>query len=391
MPKIKSIKTTVWEWIGPVAPMPTNFCTTPNDLISSDSGSIANFRFLGWLIVEIETEDGLIGIGNAALAPHVVKSLIDTQLAPMLIGQDALDTEFLWQVMFRSTMAFGRKGIGMTAISALDLALWDIKGKHHKLPVFRLLGGRTKSKLPVYASRLYSQPLDSLAEETKKYLDQGFTMLKLRMGWGPKDGAAGMIRNEELVRTVRDLAGDEVDIMVDCYMGWSLEYAKQMLRRLAPYNLRWIEEPLIPDDIAGYAELKAMNLVPIAGGEHEYSLYGFRQLIEASAIDFAQFDVNRVGGITAAQKIAHLCEAFDIAVVPHGGQMHNYHVSLSSIAAPFSEFFPKVPVEVGNELFWYIFDGEPEAKNGFVNLSDDMLGFGLSLKSPTPETFRLIT
>lgn len=245
MPKIKSIKTTVWEWIGPVAPMPTNFCTTPNDLISSDSGSIANFRFLGWLIVEIETEDGLIGIGNAALAPHVVKSLIDTQLAPMLIGQDALDTEFLWQVMFRSTMAFGRKGIGMTAISALDLALWDIKGKHHKLPVFRLLGGRTKSKLPVYASRLYSQPLDSLAEETKKYLDQGFTMLKLRMGWGPKDGAAGMIRNEELVRTVRDLAGDEVDIMVDCYMGWSLEYAKQMLRRLAPYNLRWIEEPLI--------------------------------------------------------------------------------------------------------------------------------------------------
>lgn len=391
MARITGIKTTIWEWIGPVAPMPPNFCTTAADVISADPGNISDFRFLGWLIVEIETDAGLIGIGNAALAPHATKTLIDTVLAPMLIGEDPLDTERLWQTMYRKTIAYGRKGIGMVAISALDLALWDLKGKIHDLPVFRLLGGRTKDKLRVYASRLYGQAPESLAVEAQGYLDQGFTMLKLRMPHGPKDAAAGMARNEDLVRTVRDVAGDQIDIMVDCYMGWSLEYAREMLRRLAPYRLRWVEEPLTADDIAGYADLRAMGIVPIAGGEHEYSPYGFRQLIEARAVDFAQFDVNRVGGITAAQKIVHLCEAFDVAVMPHAGQMHNYHISMSTVAAPFAEYFPIVPVEVGNELFWYIFDGEPEAENGFVQLRDDVPGFGLSLKTPDLENFRLIT
>ena len=390
MPIIKNIRTTIWEWTGPVAPMPPNFCTTAADIVSNSTGDISNFRFLGWLVVEIETEDGIIGIGNAALAPHTVKTLIDTQLAPMLIGQNVLDTEFLWQTMYRKTLAFGRKGIGMTAISALDIALWDAKGKVLGQPVFRLLGGRTKEKLQVYASRLYSQPLEDLAAEAQGYLDQGFTMMKLRMGWGPKDGAAGMNRNVDLVKTLRETVGDDGDIMVDCYMGWSLEYAREMLRRLAPYNLRWVEEPLIADDIAGYADLRAMGIVPIAGGEHEFTPQGYRQLFDAKAVDFAQFDTNRVGGITAAAKIAHMCEAYDVAVMPHAGQMHNYHISLSSVAAPFAEYFPQVPVEVGNELFWYIFDGEPEADNGFIDLSDDVPGMGLSLKDPVPEHFKLI-
>ncbi len=390
MPIIKNIKTTIWEWTGPVAPMPPNFCTTAADIVSNKTGDLSNYRFLGWLVVEIETEDGIVGIGNAALAPHAVKILIDTQLAPMLIGQDVIDTEFLWQTMYRKTMAFGRKGIGMVAISALDIALWDAKGKALNLPVFRLLGGRTKEKLRVYASRLYSQPLENLVEEAQGYLDQGFTMMKLRMGWGPKDGTAGMNRNIELVRTLRETVGDDTDIMIDCYMGWSLEYARAMLRRLAPYNLRWVEEPLVADDIAGYADLRAMGIVPIAGGEHEFTPQGFRQLLDVKAVDFAQFDTNRVGGVTAAAKIAHMCEAYDVAVMPHAGQMHNYHISISSVAAPFAEYFPQVPVEVGNELFWYIFDGEPEADNGFVDVRDEVPGMGLTLKEPVPENFRLI-
>ncbi|WP_226783063.1 L-rhamnonate dehydratase [Oceaniglobus trochenteri] len=390
MPIIKDIRTTIWEWTGPVAPMPPNFCTSAADIVSNTTGDISGFRFLGWLVVEIETEDGIIGLGNAALAPHAVKTLIDTQLAPMLIGQSVLDTEFLWQTMYRRTIAFGRKGIGMTAISALDIALWDAKGHVLGQPVFRLLGGRTKDKLKVYASRLYSQSLEDLAAEAQGYLDQGFTMMKLRMGWGPKDGARGMRQNIDLVRTLRETVGEDVDIMADCYMGWSLEYAREMVRRLAPYNLRWLEEPLIADDITGYAELRAMGLVPIAGGEHEFNLMGYRHLIEARAVDFAQFDTNRVGGITAAAKIAHLCEAFDVAVMPHAGQVHNYHVSLSSVTAPFAEYFPQVPVEVGNELFWYIFDGEPVAKDGHIDLPDDKPGLGLTLKEPDAETFRLI-
>ena len=155
-----------------------------------------------------------------------------------------------------------------------------------------------------------------------------------------------------------------------------------MLRLLEPFNLRWLEEPVMADDLAGYAELRALDRVAISGGEHEYTLHGFRHALDLRAFDIVQFDVNRVGGITAAKKVADLCEAYEVPVIPHAGQMHNYHLSMSSFAAPISEYFPKVPVEVGNELFWYIFDGEPVAINGFVELADEQPGFGLSIKSP---------
>ena len=389
MPAITDVRTTIWQWIGPVVPLPPNFCTTPTDLISDETGIIAGFRFLGWLVVEIELDDGTIGIGNAALAPQATKVVIDTYLKPLLIGQDPMNSEYLWQSMYRRTLPYGRKGIGMTAISAVDLAIWDAKGKLLGEPVFRLLGGRTKPRIPVYASRLYSQPLEQVAAETRAYVDQGFGAVKLRFGWGPKHGVEGIRRNLDLVRAVREAAGDDVDVMADCFMGWTLEYARRMVRALAPFNLRWLEEPLIPDDIAGYADLRAMGHVPIAGGEHEYTLHGFRQMLDAKAIDIAQFDVNRVGGITAAKKIADLCEAHDIVVIPHAGQMHNYHVTMSTYAGPIAEYFPKVPVEVGNELFWYIFDGEPVATDGHINLADDVPGFGLTLKTPDPAEFKL--
>jgi L-alanine-DL-glutamate epimerase-like enolase superfamily enzyme len=390
LPRIIDVRSTIWEWVGPVAPMPPHFCTAASDLVADVTGSIAGFRFLGWLVVEIELDDGTVGIGNAALAPHAVKTTIDTYLKPLLIGADPMDSEYLWQSMYRRTLPFGRKGIGMTAISALDLAIWDAKGKLLKQPVFRLLGGRTKSKIPVYASRLYSQPLDTLYAEAKAYAEQGFGAVKLRFGWGPKDGVAGMHRNLELVKTTREAVGDGVDIMADCYMGWTLEYARRMLRMLEPHGLRWVEEPVIADDLAGYAELRALGHVAVSGGEHEYTLHGFRQALDLRAFDIVQFDVNRVGGITAAKKIADLCEAYDITVIPHAGQMHNYHVTLSSFASPIAEYFPKVPVEVGNELFWYVFDGEPVAKGGAIDLADDVPGFGLSLQTPDAN-FRLTT
>ena len=390
MPRITDVRSTIWEWVGPVAPMPPHFCTAASDLVADVTGSIAGFRFLGWLVVEIELDDGTIGIGNAALAPHAVKTTIDTYLKPLLIGADPMDSEYLWQSMYRRTLPFGRKGIGMTAISALDLAIWDAKGKLLKQPVFRLLGGRTKSKIPVYASRLYSQPLDTLYAEAKAYAEAGYDAVKLRFGWGPKDGVAGMHRNVQLVKTTREAVGDSVDIMADCYMGWTLEYARRMLRMLEPHGLRWVEEPVIADDLAGYAELRALGHVAISGGEHEYTLHGFRQALDLRAFDIVQFDVNRVGGITAAKKIADLCEAYDVTVIPHAGQMHNYHVTLSSFASPIAEYFPKVPVEVGNELFWYIFDGEPVARDGCINLSDDVPGFGLTLQKPDAN-FRLTT
>ncbi|HEV2247580.1 MAG TPA: enolase C-terminal domain-like protein, partial [Terriglobia bacterium] len=290
--KITEVRTRVVEWRGKTVPPQPHFCTNPMDLLELQSDPMGSFRFHGWLIVEVFTDSGHVGIGEAALAPQVTKSLIDLYLKPILIGANPFDSEFLWQHMYRRTIAFGRKGVGMVAISAVDIALWDLLGQILKQPVFRLLGGKTKQKIPVYASRLYSQPLDDLAREAQQYKDQGYRAMKLRFGWGPVDGAAGMQKNLELLRTAREAIGDGIDLMADAYMGWTLDYARRMIPLTAEYNLRWLEEPVIPDDIAGYAALKALNVVPIAGGEHEFTLYGFRQLLEAEAVDYIQFDTN---------------------------------------------------------------------------------------------------
>ena len=199
-----------------------------------------------------------------------------------------------------------------------------------------------------------------------------------------------MQRNLELVRTVRETVGDEIDVMCDAYMGWTLDYARRMLPLLAGFNLRWLEEAVIPDDIHGYAALKAMGVLPIAGGEHEFTLYGFRELIEAKAVDYIQFDTNRVGGITQARKISALAEAHSIPVVPHAGQMHNFHVVMASLNSPIAEYFPIVDVEIGNELFWYIFDGEPKAENGYIDLRDDVPGLGITIKEEELKKFDII-
>jgi L-rhamnonate dehydratase len=387
--KITEIRTRVVQWQGKTVPLPPHFCTNPMDLLALPQTSMQTFTFHGWLIVEVFTDTGHVGIGNAALSPQVTKQVIDSYLSPLLIGQDPWDVEFLWQHMYRKTIAFGRKGIGMVAISAVDIALWDVLGKAAQQPVYRLLGGRTKARIPVYASRLYSTPLDELAAEARRYKQNGYLAMKLRFGWGPADGAEGMRRNLDLVRTVREAVGDGIDIMADAYMGWTLDYAKRMLPLLEPFNLRWLEEPVIPDDIHGYAELKAYGRVPIAGGEHEFTLHGFRHLLEARAVDYIQFDTNRVGGLTQARKITALAEAHQVPVIPHAGQMHNYHVVMASLNSPMAEHFPMVDVEVGNELFWYIFDGEPKARDGYVDLDEATPGLGLTINEDRLRDFQV--
>jgi L-alanine-DL-glutamate epimerase-like enolase superfamily enzyme len=388
--KITEIRTRVVEWRGKTVPPQPHFCTNPVDLLDLPIDAMGPFRFHSWLVVEVMSDSGHVGIGNAALVPRLTKQAIDLYLQPILLGQNPFDSEYLWQNMYRRTMAFGRKGIGMVAISAVDIALWDLLGKATNQPVFRLLGGKTKQKIPVYASRLYSQPLEELAKEAQQYKEQGYRAMKLRFGWGPTDGAAGMQRNVELVRTVRQVVGDEIDVMADAYMGWTLDYARRMIPLLAPYNLRWVEEPVIPDSIGGYAALKAMNIVPIAGGEHEFTVYGFREMLEAKAVDYIQFDTNRVGGITQARKISAMAEAFEVPVIPHAGQMHNFHIVMASLNSPMAEFFPLVDVEIGNELFWYIFEGEPLPKDGYIELDESKPGLGLMINEEALKQFDIL-
>ena len=348
------------------------------------------FAFPRWLVVEVETSAGIVGIGNAGLAADLIGPIVETRLAPLLRGRRVEEIQESWQLMYRATMAFGRKGLGMVAISAVDLALWDALGQSLGAPVHDLLGGRRSDTIPVYASRLYgSDDLDALAKEAAGYVRQGFTAVKQRFLWGPRDGRRGMRANVELVRTVRETIGDDVELMADAYMGWDLDYARAMVRLLEPFDLRWLEEPLIPDELEGYAALTRQSPIPIAHGEHEFTLKGFADLVRRSAADVLQFDTNRVGGITQAVKICALAEAFGLTVVPHAGQVHNYHVVASQPACPMAEYFPPNAIEVGNELPHWLFAGEPLAEDGVVRLNGKPgLGITVDPREPVREIRR---
>ena len=388
--KITNVRARVFEWKGKTVPPEANFCANAMDQLWDRGDSMGSFRFHGWTVVEVETDDGHVGIGNVALAPRIAKQIIDQYLMPLIIGHDPFDYEYLWQRMYRSTLAWGRKGVAMAAISAVDIALWDLMGKATGRPVFKLLGGRTKEKIPCYASKLYRSDLKEMQREAQSYLDQGFTAMKMRFGYGPKDGPAGVRKNLDSVEAVREVIGYDVDLMLECYMGWNLEYAKRILPKLERFEPRWLEEPVIADDIDGYAELNQLTSIPISGGEHEFTSHGFRQLLDKRAVSVIQYDTNRVGGITAAHKVNALAEAYSVPVIPHAGQMHNYHLTMSTLASPMSEFFPVHDVEVGNELFYYIFEGDPAPENGYLQLDDHKPGLGLTLSAKYLDQFNII-
>jgi len=387
--KITKVRAKLYNWKGPVKIDDTIFAT-PLSLLPFQYDSQAPFRFFSWLVVEIETDLGYTGIGNAGLCPDVTKKIIDTKLASLLINENPLNSEYLYEKMYRSSVAYGRKGAVLAAISALDIALWDIKGKALRQPVFMLLGGRTKSDIETYYSRLYTRNLDSLQAEASKYKEEGFSGMKLRCGYPLTEGTEGMRKNVEMVKVVRDTVGDGVNIMLEAYMGFNYAYAKQFLKLLEPFNLRWVEELLLPDEIHNFAKLKQGTTIPLSGGEHEYTRFGFNDLLHANALDIFQFDTNRVGGFTEAQKICTMAQLHGVEVIPHGGQMHNLHVVMSSFASPMAEYFPQTEIEVGNELFWYIFDGEAVAKDGRLQLDDNKPGVGLTLKTKELENFDII-
>jgi L-alanine-DL-glutamate epimerase-like enolase superfamily enzyme len=176
--------------------------------------------------------------------------------------------------------------------------------------------------------------------------------------------------------------------MADAYMGWTLDYAPHGDAARA-LSLRWLEEPVIADDVEGYAR-SSRSAEFQSLWRARFTIYGFRRLLEAQALDYIQFDTNRVGGFSQARKIAAMAEAHSVPVIPHAGQMHNYHLVMASLNSPISEYFPIVDVEIGNELFWYIFDGEPLAKRGYINLSDDVPGLGLTIKEDELSKFAVI-
>jgi L-rhamnonate dehydratase len=338
------------------------------------------------VIVRVWTDDGRYGLGCVGLGSEAAACLIEHQLAPLVIGYSPFDTELLWETMFRCTINIGRKGLALEAISAVDIALWDLMGKATGQPCFNLLGGRTREKIRCYASAGYPMHnLNAFGDRIRDVVSRGFTAFKMRMGYGPADGREGMRKNVALVRTAREAVGDDVDLMADAYMGWDVPYVIAMLKQLEPYNLFWLEEPVLPDNIAGYAEIRNKSAVPIAGGEHEFTRFGFEQLMAAKAVDYVQLDVNRVGGITEARKIWALAQARSLTVVPHSQNFHNLHLIMANLNSPLSEYFP-LDARDGDTFFCELFDGEPRAEHGHIFMGDRP-GLGVELNEAAMQEF----
>jgi L-alanine-DL-glutamate epimerase-like enolase superfamily enzyme len=343
------------------------------------------------LVVRIETDTGLSGLGNVGVGAPAVQPIVERYLTPILVGADPFAVELLWERMFRTTLNFGRKGAAIEAISGVDIALWDLMGQATGQPVYNLLGGKTRDHIRCYASQLYATTdLDALAREAESYQAQGFTALKQRMGYGPVDGPAGMRKNLELVKTVREVVGPDIELAADAYMGWTVPYAIRMIRQIedAGLNLAWLEEPVLPDQIDGYAEIARAVDTPISGGEHEFTRYGFHELIERGAVDVVQLDVNRVGGISEARKIWAMAAGASLPVLPHAGQMHNYHLIVAHLNSPIAEFFPLLDPPDGNTLFWHVFAGEPTPVDGHITLADRP-GLGLTLNEDFVARYRV--
>jgi len=265
--------------------------------------------------LRISTDEGVSGVFGPTSRGHI--DFIKGAFKEMLLGEDPFRVEMLWDQMYRSQV-HGRKGEVMMAISAVDCALWDLIGKALKKPVVRLLGGPVKEEMPAYASCLgHSLDPRHVAEVSQGYVAEGYGALKWFFRYGPGDGLKGMERNVELAKTVRDAVGYDVELMLDCWMSWTRAYTLKMAEKLERYEPAWLEEPLLPDDIEGYARLAAELETPIAGGEHEYTRWGIKELVTRRAVDVLQPDITWAGGITETKKICAIASAFDVPVIPH--------------------------------------------------------------------------
>ena len=279
----------------------------------------------GWVrqrsatLVEVLTDAGITGWGEAFAQglepPEIAAAVIEHALKPLVLGADPRDTEVLWHRMYHMTRDYGRKGSVVAGISAVDIALWDIAGKFHNVPVYRLLGGAFRTRVQPYATGFYrirgQGEAARLAEEALRHFEAGFTLMKVKLGYGVEDDIASM---QAIGRAIQ---GKPVTLMVDTNHAYGRADAVRLGRALEEYRLRWYEEPVVPEDIGGYVEMRQKLAMPIAGGENEHTLYGFRELFAAGAVDVAQPDLGSCGGISAGRHIAALAQSFGVQVNPH--------------------------------------------------------------------------
>lgn len=264
-------------------------------------------------IVKITSDSGHVGWGEGYGPAGVVQAGIEF-LTPFLIGQNPLETETLWSLMYRRTLDYARRGILVSAISAIDVALWDLKGKVLEQPVHLLLGGKKRDKIIPYATGLYFSKGEHLgprlAEEARTYVEMGYKAMKMKVGLSLEEDI-------HHVKLIREAIGPDIKLMMDSNHAYNLREAIELARAVEPYDISWFEEPISPEYYDQYAELRCRTSIPIAGGECEYLRYGFQTLLKAGSVDIVQPDICAAGGLTEVKKIATLASVYGVELVPH--------------------------------------------------------------------------
>ncbi len=310
----------------------------PAELVR-ESGQSVDSRTTKGIFVEVIADDGTTGRYGPIDATQAV--LIRDRIAARIIGEDPVAVEKIHDLMLRLDR-HGRSGYFMTALSAIDCAVWDLKGKILDQPVYRLLGGPIRERVPAYASMLgFSVEPDQAAETAKEYQDAGFLAQKWFFPWGPAAGKDGLQGNLALAAALRDAVGPHYPLMFDAFMGWDLPFARSMLRALEPYDPFWMEEAVHPEHVETFERLKADCAVPLATGEHVYGRWQTLELLKSGAIDFLQNDPDWTGGLTEQLHIASLASAYDVPLIAHGHSLlPALHLAAARPAAtiPYVEF-----------------------------------------------------
>ena len=263
--------------------------------------------------------------------------VVDEQLKPFLLGKDALAGEKLWDQMYRSNR-HARRGHFLMAISAVDNTLWDFRGRYFKTPVYRLLGGPTRSSVEAYASCLgFSLEPDKMQQRALMFKKDGFRYQKWFLPYGPGDGYEGLKKNVETVRLLREAVGEETELILDVYSGWDLSYALEWAKQVERFRPRWIEEATQAEKIDSFAELRRGTSIPIASGEHIQGRWEVYNYLKEGALSVIQCDPEWCGGASELVKICSLAAVFDLPVIPHG---HSLHAALHVIWQPITRHLP---------------------------------------------------
>ncbi|GAB7355168.1 hypothetical protein MBLNU459_g5735t1 [Dothideomycetes sp. NU459] len=331
---------------------------------------------LGSFCVEIEATDGTKGFATGFGGPPACW-LVAEHFTRFLLGSDPRDTNNLFEQMYRASMFYGRKGLPLAVISVIDLALWDLQGKIRNEPVYKMIGGATRDRLNFYCTG----PAPSAAKE------MGFWGGKVALPYSPAEGFEGLRKNIEYLTKMRESVGPDFPLMVDCWMSLNVSYTIELVEKCKHLNINWWEECLSPDDFDGHALLKrAHPTIKFTTGEHEYSRYGFRKLIEGRNLDILQPDVMWLGGLTELLKVTGHAAAYDIPVVPHASGPYSYHFVVSQANCPFQEYLANSPDGKSVlPVFGNLFINEPIPHKGYLDVSVlDKPGFGLELNPSAP-------